>query len=459
MNIVWFKRDLRIEDHAPLLLASQKGPVIPLYILEPDLWKEPDLSYRQYIFLKESLLSLQVSLKNIGSSLTIKVGPATSIFETFIKRHSAITIWSHQETWNLWTYKRDIALRSLFKQYHIQWNEIPQHGVIRRLSDRDGWSKKWYNMMSQPVLSPLKHLQSPTLYSEPIPEAVTLGLSDPGYTQQQVGGRPQGLNYLDTFFNARGKNYTTAMSSPLHAFTSCSRLSPYLAFGCLSIKEVFQRGQKDLHTVTHSTLPKDEKKDWLQSIRSLLKRLRWHCHFIQKLEDSPSIEYRNMHHAYDTYREKTLNTHYLTAWEEGRTGYPMVDACMRALKSTGWINFRMRAMLMSFCSYHLWLHWKIPALFLAKQFVDYEPGIHYSQVQMQSGTTGINTLRIYNPIKQGLDHDPNGDFVRQWIPEIAHLPGPTIHTPWEYPLLRNAAYPDPIIDEKIARKKSSRYFI
>ena len=103
---------------------------------------------------------------------------------------------------------------------------------------------------------------------------------------------------------------------------------------------------------------------------------------------------------------------------------------MRALRHHGWINFRMRAMLMSVASYQLWLPWRQSGEALARLFVDYEPGIHWNQCQMQSGTSGINTVRIYNPIKQGLDHDPEGTFTRQWLPELQEVPVSGIHTPW-----------------------------
>jgi deoxyribodipyrimidine photo-lyase len=176
--------------------------------------------------------------------------------------------------------------------------------------------------------------------------------------------------------------------------------------------------------------------------------------FIQKLEDEPRIEFENMHPAYDSLRKHDFNNDYFEAWKSGMTGYPMVDACMRALTATGWLNFRMRAMVMSFASYHLWLHWLKPASHLANLFTDYEPGIHYSQVQMQSGTTGINTIRIYNPIKQGIDHDPEGVFIRRWIPELREMDQEFIHTPWQSASQMNG-YPMPIVDEKTARKSAA----
>jgi deoxyribodipyrimidine photo-lyase len=158
--------------------------------------------------------------------------------------------------------------------------------------------------------------------------------------------------------------------------------------------------------------------------------------------------------------KKEPNAVFVKAWQEGKTGYPLVDACMRCLVETGYLNFRMRAMTLSFFTHNLWQPWQDASPFLARQFLDFEPGIHYPQIQMQAGETGINMLRIYNPVKNSYAHDEAGIFIKKWIPELEHVPLAYIHEPWTMSLLEQQFcdtyigkdYPAPIVDSKITQK-------
>ncbi|WP_218836789.1 FAD-binding domain-containing protein, partial [Candidatus Pelagibacter communis] len=273
----------------------------------------------------------------------------------------------------------------------------------------------------------------------------------------QKGGRIQALSLLNSFLEQRSENYQKEMSSPITGEVACSRLSPHITYGTISLREIN-------HAIDNAKQI-NMSFNKVKSLRSFRSRLAWHCHFIQKLYDEPEIEYQNMNRAYDGIRENDFNEQYHQAWKDGLTGYPFVDACMRYLKSNGWINFRMRAMLVSFASYQLWLDWRKTSKHLARLFTDYEPGIHYSQFQMQSGTTGINTIRIYNPIKQSTDQDPEGEFIKKWVPELKEIPNKLVHEPWKLTYIDQKGlgieigkhYPNPIVDHhsssKIARDK------
>jgi deoxyribodipyrimidine photo-lyase len=424
-QIVWFKRDLRVDDHRPLLEAAARGPVLPLYVVEPELWQQPDASERQWLFCRESLIELRQALAALGQPLVLRSGDVVQVLERARRQFGIDGLWSHEETGNGWTYQRDKRVAAWAGANGIQWSEIPQFGVIRRLRSRQGWAQRWEKQMAEPIAPAPASLQSlDDLDPGAIPDRPTDGLPPDPCPFRQTGGRFKALLELEDFLNNRAPQYSRSISSPNTAFRGCSRLSAYLAWGCLSMREVIQRSRQFRG----------------RGVSSFESRLHWHCHFIQKLESEPRIEWDDFHPFMRGIRE--VDADRLEAWSEGRTGVPFVDACMRALKAHGWINFRMRAMLMSFASYNLWLPWRDSGLHLARLFVDYEPGIHWSQCQMQSGSTSINTIRIYNPIKQGLDHDPDGTFIRQWCPELARLPAAQLHEPWRF----TDHHPAPIVD-------------
>ena len=445
LQVVWFKRDLRIEDHRPLAMAAAQGPVLPLYIAEPALWAEPDASARQWAFAAECLAELQSALGRLGQPLCVVRGDAMPVLRKIHERHGIAALWSHEETGNGWTYARDKAVAGWAREAGVPWHEVPQNGVIRRLKSRSGWARAWDRRMAEPLtaapaaLEPLRG-DWPTR----IPGTADLGLAPDPCPHRQTGGRKAAVATLASFLDKRGRDYRWQMSSPVTAFDASSRLSPHFAWGTLSMREVAQASAARLKGLRGEESA--SARSWRASMISFTGRQHWHCHFMQKLEDEPRIEFENLHPAYNGLRPDLPDAERLAAWVAGRTGYPFVDACMRALAAHGWLNFRMRAMLVSFASYQLWLPWRATGLDLARQFVDYEPGIHWSQVQMQSGTTGINTMRVYNPVKQGHDQDPGGVFVRHWVPEVAGVPTPLIHEPWKWDGAAGLAYPPPIVD-------------
>jgi deoxyribodipyrimidine photo-lyase len=429
--LVWFKRDLRVRDHAPLAAAMHFERVLGLVVIEPNWLESPECDPRHVGFLLDCVAALQRDLAERGLPLLIRIGAMPQLLQSLRREFSFTHLFSHEETGPGWSYARDLAVAQWCRSEGVQWTESPQTGVVRRLRSRTGWASRWARRMNAPEVPTVRGFKTATgLDLGTVPTIRELGLPALS-TALPPGGERAAWDTLDSFLGGRGRDYRVALSSPLTAAQSCSRLSAHLAFGTISMRCVHQATEARIASTTDRSLA--------YALRGFASRLRWHCHFMQKLEDEPAIEWRNVARSVDGLRpgdgvnESAIDRERLDAWCEGRTGFPMVDACMRQLRATGWLNFRMRAMLVSFAAYHLWLHWREPGLFLARQFLDFEPGIHWSQMQMQSGTTGINTLRIYSPSKQALDHDPLGLYIRQWVPEIG--------TP---------AYPRPIVDERMA---------
>lgn len=435
-HVVWFKRDLRLADHAPLAQAAARGPVLPLWIVEPELWRQPDASARQYRVFVEAAAELRADLAALGQPLVVRVGDAVAVLEEIRSRFGLAGLWAHQETTGAWGYARDRRVRAWARAHGIPFAEPRQNGAVRALASRDGWAKQFEAFVRALIVPAPRALAPIGLAPGAIPDERDLGLAPDPCPGRARGGRRAALALLASFLAGRAETYRRAMSSPLAGWEACSRLSPHFATGALSIREAWQAAQ-----AARLTAPKPLR----EGIDSFLTRLAWHSHFIQKLETEPALEHRALHPAYEGLRSDGAGTERFERWAKGETGWPFLDACMRCLSETGWLNFRARAMLVSVATMHLWLDWRAVGLHLARLFADYEPGIHWSQVQMQSGTTGVNTIRMYSPTKQSEDQDPEGRFIRRWVPELADLPAPAIHRPWEH---GTRGYPPPIGDAK-----------
>jgi deoxyribodipyrimidine photo-lyase len=452
-QLVWFKRDLRVADHAPLYEASKRGKVLCLYVYEPSLLGH-ELAPRHLAFIEESLAELNSNLKKLGGSLTILTGEMPQVLDRLHSQVPFTHIWVHEETGSYLTYLRDRRVRAWAKSKQIPFTEFPSNGVVRRLETRDIWAKTWQGRMVRPVTPVPPRIEGIKMAQEAQGKVRAPVLSS--YALQ--GGESRAHEVLASFLTERGQNYRYEMSSPVTAFDSSSRISPYLTWGNVSIKQVYQASTQRVKELKAAKV----SDGWLGSLSSFQSRLRWHCHFIQKLEDEPGLEFYNANRGFDGLREDSFNKDFFEAWQHGVTGYPLIDACMRCVRETGWLNFRMRAMVTSFASYHLWLHWRETGMYLGKQWIDDEPGIHWSQMQMQSGVTGINTVRIYSPEKQVLDQDPKGVFIRAWVPELTAVPDEYLAQPHTLPPMMQGMlgvgigkdYPAPIVDSKKAYQEA-----
>jgi deoxyribodipyrimidine photo-lyase len=442
-SIVWFKRDLRLYDHAPLMSAMRCSDfIIPLYVCEHEYWRLPDTSWRHWGFIRHSLLDLKQSLLAKGADLIFRQGDIIPILKSLIKTYAIKNIYAHEETGNHWTYQRDLRVQEFCRQNSVQLIEYPANAVIRRLKDRNSWSAQRTQIMNQDCkVEPERISLPPNIQNEPIPHIVRdLEVLPKGATYQE-GGRQNGLKICESFFSSRSRKYLATLSRPGVSARHCSRLSAHIAYGTLSVREI---EKKLSHSVSKLDLDHPDQSSHARNIQAFGSRLAWRCHFVQKLEQQPSIEFQCMNPVFEGMREEYHNPEYFEAWKTGQTGYPLIDACMRSLIENGWITFRMRALLVSFASYHLWLDWRKTAPYMAQLFTDYEPGIHYSQFQMQSGVTGINAVRIYNPIKQSYDHDDQGFFIKRYVPELKEVSPIWIHEPWKNN--HTTKYPPPIVD-------------
>eukprot|EP00929_Paragymnodinium_shiwhaense_P016344 TRINITY_DN12463_c0_g1_i1.p1 TRINITY_DN12463_c0_g1~~TRINITY_DN12463_c0_g1_i1.p1 ORF type:complete len:837 (-),score=109.86 TRINITY_DN12463_c0_g1_i1:126-2636(-) len=498
MDVLWLRRDVRIRDNEALTRAAERagqagGSLCILFVFDERWVKGPHCHASHCQFVAEGLedLAAALSAKSSHAGVFCRHGYTEQALQALHEEGGVARLWSHRVIGDAEQRAIDEAVQQWCEQHKVEWQQLDQYGLVQggRLQSGKSVFAKHFEAAMQSELAEDVTLLDVAIARAPAGWHLNEFPRHGHASWQQMGvvgdlrplapkgGEGQARQCLSSFLQKRGEHYAKGLSAPGTAWTACSRLSAYLAWGQISLRSVVhatktRRAELKAQGATAPTeeveeLPEDisddnreampvastAKSSWGQSLWAFQSRLHWRSHFMQKLADDAELDVRNMCAGYDGMRcEKQSDMDEeeqakLQCWLSGQTGYPLVDACMRALHKSGWINFRMRCMLVSFAAYDLWLSWKVFGPALAQLFIDYEPGIHYPQIQMQSGTTGINSNRIYDPNKQVLDHDAEGVFIKQYVLELKDADCKLFSKPQK---LSIPSYPKPVVNHAIA---------
>lgn len=432
MNIVLFNKDLRISDHQPLAEATAAGEVLPLYVFEPSQWNETPLSARHVQFVVESLEELSKEIEEKGGKLFTAINDVEIVLEGLLESYHSINIFAHNDGWFIDKVKKwtDQNQQSLFC-YGPELVNV--HG--KRFYDR------LVGYLKEPQAEVPAHIDVPSrlpgFLLTDFKKLQTFKIKGEKIRFGQQGGEWKAIETLDSFLEDRFAKYIENYTKPLPSSLSSSRLSAYITWGNISIRTIFQRTEEKLQACK----VEEEKTQYEEFLSKLIARVK-----ICSME-SPEQE---LHAISEIKRD--WNEEWFQRWLQGRTGIPMIDAAMRSLTKTGWMNFSLRALVTSFISNTLLLDVKNPSHALAELYLDYEPAVHDFYIQQHAEMKG--KMKIIDPVKVGKELDPDGVFIRRYIPELSRLPEEYIHEPWLYPAFYRLGYEAPMVDVKKTCKQA-----
>ena len=470
MQFIWFRQDLRIQDHAALWHATQAGPCIALVIISPEQWAlHSDAAVKIDFYLRQ-LQSLKTQLKNLNIPLVVRHIPFwKDVPQGILKVTQQLNINCIHANIELGVneLKRDAQLQKLlekdnksFELYHDR--TLFPVGSIRNKSHQPyqvfgAFKKNCYEQFSvslpqcYPQIEAQSDLQLDCLIDEPVCTFAELYPNHPSIELQDRWpiSEEYALTSLDDFINDKVIHYEKERDFPHQ--DSTSQLSPYLNLGIISIRQCIQALFRRQHG--HFQIEHLGQQTWLDE-------LLWREFYQHILFDFPQV---SKHQPFKTHTKKIQwrdAPKDLAAWQQGQTGIPIVDAGMRQLLATGWMHNRVRMITAMFLTKNLLIDWRLGEQWFMQHLIDGDLAANNGGWQWcaSTGTDSVPYFRIFNPISQSQKFDVNGNYIRQWVPELAHLDAKTIHEPYAKNSNLALNYPKPIADLKQTRIRAIEVF-
>ncbi|WP_067857296.1 cryptochrome/photolyase family protein [Nocardia shimofusensis] len=438
-----FTRDLRVRDNPALSAAARETEVLPVFVVDEAICSTDYLTPNKAAFLAGALADLDEGLRRAGGRLVLRRGDTVREVCRLVERYSVAEVHIAEDVSGYSRRREDrlrdeLSKRDCRLRVHAGSVTVVAPGRVVPGGGKDHFAvftpyhRRWSQIPVRAPLAAPKHLRLPRgVGLEPIPAAsdLTTGTTAPDVA---TGGESAGRQAAETWFGDGIDAYADRNDDL--AADATSRLSPYLHFGCVSATELVHRS--DLSTPGGA---------------AFVRQLAWRDFHHQMLAVRPRITHRDYRPRHDRWTDDNA---LLTAWREGRTGYPIVDAGMRQLAAQGWMHNRARLITASFLTKTLYVDWRLGAKHFLDHLVDGDIANNQLNWQWVAGT-GADTRpnRVLNPLRQAERYDPDGAYVRRWVPELAHLLGRDIHTPWQLDSQAAQGYPARIVDHEQAARE------
>ncbi|WEI18697.1 deoxyribodipyrimidine photo-lyase [Acinetobacter proteolyticus] len=471
-QLIWFRQDLRIHDHAALWHATQAGPSLALVILSPEQWQQHDDAPIKIEFYLRQLQELKQQLDQLNIPLIVQTVPLwkdlPDFFADLLQQLEIENVYANIEL-GVNELKRDQTIQQQLNQQQKEFTLFHDRTLFPVASIRNQ-SNSPYQIFGAFKKTCYQRLQHGLPQCYPAPQrqqAIRLDFSllqhtdiqqlqhdyrkqieHIDFTEWQVGEQ-FAFSLLDQFIDEHLADYKTARDLP--AVSGTSQLSAYLNIGIISIRQCLQALFRQQHG--HFEIQSEGQQTWLDE-------LLWREFYQHILFDFPQV---SKHHPFQPQTQK-INWRddpiALEKWQQGQTGIPIVDAGMRQMLATGWMHNRVRMICAMFLSKNLLIDWRKGEQWFMQHLIDGDLAANNGGWQWcaSTGTDAVPYFRVFNPITQSQKFDPDGQYIRQWVPELAQLDSKIIHEPYAKNQALILDYPKPMVDLKLSRLRAIEAF-